>query len=1138
MKYIIFAKTQKGLDMVEDLKEEGEEVTLITDSNIDELRLIENKEDYLVIFDTDDEISKIVDNMGFDISYDIDEDEEDEETPDLEDTLSKSFNFKEISKDIVSKLKYDPAPIFKKVKDDIFSLRQELSERLDDLDDKTDPRIETILGELTKLEDNLKLSAKSIVDTEKKILQSIKDNNESINEAIESSKDKRVDKIVEDIKGFCTTKTLEQELKGKCDHSMMKDSLKVKADKDYVDKEFKDIRDKIKEIWDEIKELVRIGAIGGKSEIVQGTTRLMLYLEGVSLNDTFNELNFKAGTGITLTKTLNTTTRQTDLEIKNSLDLSGYFKLDQTTPQTIINGTPIFDKGVEANESDIETIGNVGAITPRYYSGNVLVYGATYKFDIYAFKELGGGKRIYSSTASHIETTPPSAEECELYLEIAGDEVPDADGYKIVVWDSNLGFTGNYYYEKSAISPVGIRYEAQWTDVEYDDTTVQLTIQSPMQVASTTRKTSFLGNTGDLDLTVGNVNVGSVIEANQTLLKLNQTTQQTTSGRLKFPSFESSVTTRVDKTDLKIESGYFEANPSDYVVHGIPVNNKIYGVYDREGTGLDAEYGNSFGAYISYDVGLSKWILHYTLGSTGVQSTWINNTGNLLGKYTAYQHAVGSGEVMYDYTDGGGEPYKTNSQTLNTNLNADLLDGLHASSFLQLDQTTPQTMSGGAFAGSGLIKLTSGLLGVDTNTYLTSESDPLAVLATGTRAGATSQSQVFTNGITLNATTLKTDTTTGLKIGSSNLEKIGFFGVNPRAQQASTNDLGVTLSSLGLMSIGANYQLLTSGDINFSGTKNFNTGTFSLSGIFTDSSTATHSGSNTFTNVAIIDRTSTEAFLVRKASDGGDVFTVDTANSKIIVGGVVHQWGFTGDEGMLVLTTDVVTCNDDFKVASDTLGLWTGAGADMKITYNGTAGVIDTSIVAPSDLQVNCGTDKTLILGETVWEDMQFVTSTGKVPAANYPTWEAFTTNTEMYAFSVDDKIQLETNEPPHGWKEGTVGSAHIHFCLKTGNTSGANQFAKFELIFAYSDYNGIWTEQAALTAETTIPTATSAKQSYLLTVGNVTLTGLHLGTQITCRARRIAATGGTEYADDVYITQVGVHLEKDTIGSRSITSK
>lgn len=210
-----------------------------------------------------------------------------------------------------------------------------------------------------------------------------------------------------------------------------------------------------------------------------------------------------------------------------------------------------------------------------------------------------------------------------------------------------------------------------------------------------------------------------------------------------------------------------------------------------------------------------------------------------------------------------------------------------------------------------------------------------------------------------------------------------------------------------------------------------------------------------------------------------------------------------------------------------------------QLTFKGGSATIKTDGTSATDLTITCGTDKTLILTETVWEDMQFPLASGKVPAANYPTWELMTTSIEAYAFSVGDHIQLQGNEPPHGWKEGTVGSAHIHFTLKTAQTSGSNQFAKFELIFAYADVNGTWTEQAAITTEATIATGTAAKTHYLQTASTtVTLTGLHLGAQIKARVRRIAATGGTEYGDKVFITQVGVHIECDTLGSRSITSK
>ena len=35
-----------------------------------------------------------------------------------------------------------------------------------------------------------------------------------------------------------------------------------------------------------------------------------------------------------------------------------------------------------------------------------------------------------------------------------------------------------------------------------------------------------------------------------------------------------------------------------------------------------------------------------------------------------------------------------------------------------------------------------------------------------------------------------------------------------------------------------------------------------------------------------------------------------------------------------------------------------------------------------------------------------------------------------------------------------------------------------------------------------------------------------------------IAATSGTEYADSIFITQVGVHIEEDALGSRTEGTK
>ncbi len=194
---------------------------------------------------------------------------------------------------------------------------------------------------------------------------------------------------------------------------------------------------------------------------------------------------------------------------------------------------------------------------------------------------------------------------------------------------------------------------------------------------------------------------------------------------------------------------------------------------------------------------------------------------------------------------------------------------------------------------------------------------------------------------------------------------------------------------------------------------------------------------------------------------------------------------------------------------------------------------IKTDTSAPTDLTITTGAAKTIILATSVFEDLQFPVATGKVtPASGEPSWETFTTNTKEFAFDVNDYIDLQANELFHHWKEGTDGHLHIHYTIKTAQSTGANRFVKFSVWVAYSDKDEVWVEQAVLSFEDTVPTGSSALQAFYLDMGNATLTNYLRGGQVKVRVKRIAATGGTEYADDVFITQVGMHLEVNKIGS------
>ena len=179
------------------------------------------------------------------------------------------------------------------------------------------------------------------------------------------------------------------------------------------------------------------------------------------------------------------------------------------------------------------------------------------------------------------------------------------------------------------------------------------------------------------------------------------------------------------------------------------------------------------------------------------------------------------------------------------------------------------------------------------------------------------------------------------------------------------------------------------------------------------------------------------------------------------------------------------------------------------------------------------GTGDMLFVGDaTVWNDLQFQISDAKVtPASLLPSWETFTTNTSEYAFSVNDEVDTSANEIPHFWKQGTAGNAHMHITTKA--VPAQEEKARFTVTFAYADTDEVWVE-APLTAELTIPISTTALTNFYLDLGDITLTNYLIETQMRCRVKRIAkSAGGTEYGGDIFITQVGIHFERDTIGSR-----
>ena len=227
------------------------------------------------------------------------------------------------------------------------------------------------------------------------------------------------------------------------------------------------------------------------------------------------------------------------------------------------------------------------------------------------------------------------------------------------------------------------------------------------------------------------------------------------------------------------------------------------------------------------------------------------------------------------------------------------------------------------------------------------------------------------------------------------------------------------------------------------------------------------------------------------------------------------------------------------RVDSDSNGFVVGAGQNASFIYNGTNGVINTSLVAPSDLDVTCGANKTIELQNNVYDDIFFPMDIGKIGGANQPTWAAFQGNTYEYTFGVNDYIHLPAQEVCHKYAEGTTIECHVH--IVTNGSDVGDTDVNYELEYTIGDINEVMSGAALLTTGDFTITGGTADRTHLYVTYTATIAGagFRIGAAIKFRFRRIALTGGGNApSSDPFVLMVGCHVQMNTMGSRSIGTK
>ena len=226
------------------------------------------------------------------------------------------------------------------------------------------------------------------------------------------------------------------------------------------------------------------------------------------------------------------------------------------------------------------------------------------------------------------------------------------------------------------------------------------------------------------------------------------------------------------------------------------------------------------------------------------------------------------------------------------------------------------------------------------------------------------------------------------------------------------------------------------------------------------------------------------------------------------------------------------------KYNEDLKKLLFGTGNRVAVYSDGVIFIIDTNLILPSDLHVNCGENKTIVIDKPVYNDANVGVVALRGGSTNPPVtqWvDNLGANTGLYGlgFAVNDEAN-GCIEIPHDYKEGSDLSFHIHWGANAA-PSGTD-YVKWQLSYFIDNENTEGTTQPITTIviETDYDTQYEHKRSDFPSISG---DSLKIGNQINFNIKRITATGAA-YAGVTIAETIGFHYECDTLGSRSLGAK
>ena len=245
-------------------------------------------------------------------------------------------------------------------------------------------------------------------------------------------------------------------------------------------------------------------------------------------------------------------------------------------------------------------------------------------------------------------------------------------------------------------------------------------------------------------------------------------------------------------------------------------------------------------------------------------------------------------------------------------------------------------------------------------------------------------------------------------------------------------------------------------------------------------------------------------------------------------------------------SADEIVSKADIYIRSDTKALHLGDSNDVSLKYDGTSMKVSTKDIAPSDIEIDCGTAKTLALTEVVWDDLKITPGAFDLPAqGNDPSLVAYDVggggiSTYLWQFEVGN-IACFVVQLPHTYKQGENLSVHIHWTPGPNGVAESGNYVGWKVQYSWANIDGVF---GGMTTADLSDVCDGVDHKHQMTPSvSILGTDKRISSMLLCNVLRTDTGNDDTWAGTLsgarpMLLEIDFHFPIDTMGSRTIGVK